>query len=148
MWGPENGLQQSLKETQVQPSKTQRIEEKGKVDGSSKLVAQSRKTNRFTFLSIEMAYRNNFSKKNILVESEVLVSDLSESIFVFIEDIFKKRQLDELNKEEPTPHVELGREFYTNHESFNLDDHSITFIIRGQTLEFSLIVVIKLYELP
>ena len=118
------------------------------MDGSSKSAAQSRKTNRFTFLSTEMAYRNKFSKKNILVESEVLVSNLSESIFVFVEDIFKKKQLDKLNKEEPTPHVELGREFYTNHESFNLDDHSITFIVRGQTLEFSLIVIIKLYKLP
>lgn len=32
----------SLKENQVQPSKTQRIKEKGKVDGSSKSAAQSK----------------------------------------------------------------------------------------------------------
>jgi hypothetical protein len=92
------------------------IEENGKLDGSSKSAAQSRKTNRFTFLNAEMAYRNNFSKKNVLVESEVLVSDLSDSIFAFIEDIFMKRQWDKLNKEAPTPLVELVREFYTNRD--------------------------------
>jgi hypothetical protein len=37
-----------------------------------------------------MVYRN-FSKKNILGENEVLVSDLSDPIYAFIGDIFKKR---------------------------------------------------------
>jgi hypothetical protein len=39
-----------------------------------------------------MAYKNNFSKKNIMGKREVSVTDLFNPTFVFIEDIFKKRQ--------------------------------------------------------
>jgi hypothetical protein len=37
-----------------------------------------------------MAYKNTFSSKNILDERKVSVSDLSNPVFAFIEDIFKK----------------------------------------------------------
>jgi hypothetical protein len=52
-------------------------EKDGKTVASSfKYIARSGKTNHFISFSVEMVYRNNFSKKNILGEREVLVSDL------------------------------------------------------------------------
>jgi hypothetical protein len=138
----------SPKETLVQPSKIQRIEEKGKaVDGSSKLIAWSRKTVHFTSPGAKIAYRNNFFKKNVLGEREVLVSDLSNPIFAFIEDMFKKIQWRELNKKALTPYIEVVREFYANCESFNLDDYSITSTIKIKTLKLSLTNIRKLYKL-
>lgn len=94
-----------------------------------------------------MAYRNNFSKKNIIGEREVSVTDLSNPTFVFIEDIFKKRQQGKLTKGSLAPYIKVVREFYTNYEPFNLDYHCITSIVKGQTLEFSPGVIKKLYEL-
>jgi hypothetical protein len=66
---------------------------------------------------------------------------------MFIGDIFKKRQWGKLIEWLHAPYVEVVREFYTNYNSFNLYNHSITFIVTGQTLKFSFIVIIKLYEL-
>jgi hypothetical protein len=40
-----------------------------------------------------MAYKNNFSKKSVIGEREVSVIDLSDPIFVFIENIFKKKTM-------------------------------------------------------
>jgi hypothetical protein len=105
------------------------------VDGSSKSVEQFRKTIHFISLGAKITYRNNFSKKNLLGEREVSVCDLSDPIFVFIKDIFKKRQWGELTEEAPTPYIEVVKEFYVNYESFNLDDCSITSTIKGKTLE-------------
>jgi len=95
-----------------------------------------------------MTYKNNFSKKNILREREVSVSDLSDLAFMFIEDIFKRRQWGELTKGTPDLSIKVLKKFYVNYEPSNLDDHSITFTVRGQTLELSPVVIRKLYELP
>jgi hypothetical protein len=95
-----------------------------------------------------MIYKNNFSKKNVLREREVLVNDLFYLTFVFIEDIFKRRQWGQLTKETPDPSIEVSKEFYANYEPSNLDDHSITFTVRGKTLELPHVVIGKLYELP
>lgn len=57
-----------------------------------------------------MIYKNNLSKKNVLREKEVLVSDLSDLTFVFIEDIFKRRQWGQLTKETPDPSTEVLKE--------------------------------------
>jgi len=94
-----------------------------------------------------MVYKNNFSKKNIMGEREVSVTDLFNPTFVFIEDIFKKRQCGKLTKGSLAPYVDVVREFYTNYEPFNLDYHCTTSTIKGQTLEFSPGVIKKLYEL-
>jgi hypothetical protein len=73
------------------------LKKKGKVIVSFfKFIAKSEKTDHSTFLSAKIAYKNNYSKKNILGEREVLISDLSNSAFIFIEDIFKKRKWDKL----------------------------------------------------
>ena len=77
-----------------------------------------------------MAYRNNFSMNNILSEREVSVCDLSDSIFMFMEEIFKKRKWGKLTKGALTLHVKVVREFYANYECFILDDHFITSTIR------------------
>ena len=89
-------------------------------------VAQSRKTNCFISLSTNMTYRNNFSKKNMLGEKEVLVSDFSYPTLMFIKDILKKRQLGELTEGALALKVEVVRKFYANYKLFNLDDHFIT----------------------
>ena len=60
--------------------------------GSFKFTAKSRKTDHSTSLSAKIAYRNNYSNKNILGERKVLISDLFDPAFIFIKDIFKKRQ--------------------------------------------------------
>jgi len=80
-------------------------------------------------------------------EREVSITDISDPTFVFIEDIFKKRQWGKLTKRSLAPYVEVVREFYTNYEPFNLDYHCTTSIIKGQTIEFSSGVIKKLYEL-
>jgi hypothetical protein len=63
---------------------------------SFKFIAKFGKIDHSTSLSAKIAYRNNYSKKNILGEREVLISDLSDLAFIFVEDIFKKRQWDKL----------------------------------------------------
>lgn len=64
-------------------------------------------------------------------EREVSVSDISDLAFMFIEDIFKRRQWGELTKGTPDPSIEVLKKFYVNYEPSNLDDHSITFTVRG-----------------
>jgi hypothetical protein len=65
----------------------------------------------------------------------------------FIEDIFNKRQWCKLIEGASTPYVEVITEFYANCEHFKIDDHSITFTVRGQTLELSPVIIRKLYEI-
>ena len=78
-----------------------------------------------------MAYQNNFSKKNILGERDVLVSDLLDPTSTFIKDIFmkKKKQWGKLTEEASALYVEEVMKFYVNCEPFNFNDHSITFSI-------------------
>ena len=84
--------------------------------------------------SVEIAYINNFSNKNILCEREVSASGLSDPSLAFIKDIFKKRQWGKLIERAPTSYVEVVKEYGTDYESFNLNEHSITSTIRGQNL--------------
>ena len=107
--------------------------------GSFKFIAKSGKTDHSTSLSAKIAYRNNYSKKNILGEREVLINNLSDLTFIFIKDIFKKRQWDKLIEWAHALYVEVIMKFYANYKPFNLDDHSITSTIRGQTLELTLL---------
>ena len=58
---------------------------------SFKFTIKSEKTDHSIFFSAKISYRNSYSKKNILGEREVLISDLSDPTFMFIKDIFKKR---------------------------------------------------------
>jgi hypothetical protein len=76
-----------------------------------------------------------------------LINNLSDPTFIFIKDIFKKRKWDKLIEWAHALYVEVIRKFYVNYKPFNLDDHSITSTIRGQTLELTPVVIRKLYKL-
>jgi hypothetical protein len=78
-------------------TKGNKKKKRGKVIVDSfKFIAKSGKTDHSTSLSAKIAYRNNYSRKNILGEREVLINNLSDPTFIFIKDIFKKRQWDKL----------------------------------------------------
>jgi hypothetical protein len=47
----------------------------------------------FTLPETEKAYRTNFSRKNVFGECEVFISNLSDIVFAFIEEIFTKKQM-------------------------------------------------------
>jgi hypothetical protein len=68
-----------------------------------------------------------------------LINNLSDPTFIFIKDIFKKRQWDKLIEWAHALYVKVIRKFYANYKPFNLNDHSITSTIKGQTLELTLL---------
>jgi hypothetical protein len=102
----------------------------------------------FTLPKAKKTYRTNFSIKNLLGEHEVSIRDLYDPIFAFIEEIFRKRKWKKLTKGIPIPYIEIVREFYANCESFDLDDKSITFKERDQTLTLFPYIIRDFYDLP
>jgi hypothetical protein len=64
---------------------------------SSKPEPHSTKMEHFTSLEAEKK-RTNFSRKKVLGEYEVSISDLSDTAFTFIEEIFSKRKWKNLIK--------------------------------------------------
>jgi hypothetical protein len=83
-----------------------------------------------------------------LGEHEVSIRDLYDTIFAFIEEIFRKRKWKKLTKGIPIPYIEIVREFYANCEPFDLDDKSITFKERDQTLTLFPYIIRDFYDLP
>jgi len=83
-----------------------------------------------------------------LGEREVSIYDLSDTVFSFIKEIFRKRKWEKLTEGAPAPYVEIIMEFYANCEPFDLDDKSITSKIRGQTLTLSPYIIRDFYSLP
>jgi hypothetical protein len=72
----------------------------------------------FTLRKAKKTYSTNFSIKNLLGEHEVSIRDLYDTIFAFIEEIFRKRKWKKLTKGIPIPYIEIVREFYANCEPF------------------------------
>jgi hypothetical protein len=83
----------------------------------------------------------------LLGEYEVSISDLSDTAFAFLEEIFRKKN-GKLTKGALAPYMEIIREFYVNYDSFDLDKKSITSKVRGQTLALSPFVIRDLYGMP
>ena len=59
---------------------------------SLKLKPYSAKIECFTLPKTEKSYRTNFSRKNVFGECEVSISNLSDIVFAFIEEIFTKKK--------------------------------------------------------
>jgi len=82
----------SLEKTPVQLSKIQKTDEKGKGMGNSlKPKPYLSKIKCFILPETKKAYRTNFSRKNVFGECEVSISNLSDIVFTFIEEIFTKK---------------------------------------------------------
>ncbi|KAG6693116.1 hypothetical protein I3842_10G149700 [Carya illinoinensis] len=64
-------------------------------------------------------YSQNFSHRTPIVEREVTLGELTETI---IPRIFESRQWQALTTGHPTPSVELVREFYSNIHDISVDD--------------------------
>jgi len=122
----------SLEKTPVQLSKIQKTDEKGKGMGNSlKPKPYSSKIKCFILPEIKKAYRTNFSRKNVFGECEVSISNLSDIVFTFIEEIFTKKQMGKVDSRAPAPYVKIVREFYAKYDMFDLDEKSITSKVRG-----------------
>ena len=106
---------------------------------SSKSTTQLGKLDHFTSSSTQMAYKNTFSNKNILGERKVSVSDLSNPVFAFIEDIFKKMHQGKLKKKTPTLYVKIVKSF--------MPIISPYFHYQRSTIELSSIVISNLYDI-
>jgi hypothetical protein len=83
----------SLKKTLIQPSNIQKTKEKGKiVVSSSKPEPHSTKMELFTSLEVKKkAYKTNFLRNTMLGKCEVSISDLFDTAFAFIKEIFRKK---------------------------------------------------------
>ena len=72
-------------------------------------------------------YTQNFSTRSLIVEREVLLGELSETV---IPRIFESRQWLALTTGHPTPSVELVKEFYSNIDAI-ADDGSFEVSLRN-----------------
>ncbi|KAF5443045.1 hypothetical protein F2P56_035640 [Juglans regia] len=105
-------------------------------------------TDRFTSVGVENAYRTTFSKRPVLGEREVSTNDFPSDDFQLIQRIFTERGWEKLTHASPTLCVEVVCEFYLNIAHFNLDEHSITSIVRGTQIVVSPAVLRDLFDLP